>query len=158
MNALDKIKEFVAATPDSTWWVEELLFRGEEHTDEHGGRLKGAHVRLGVRYNGPDGVPHLSITQPIPVGDLPNGIPVVSVLSELHLTQQNTIDTNAKTIENLSQKIEEQQKAHTRELDEVHQQHHEARAALIEEHKQQMLTIHERAAVAAAEKPRRHPR
>lgn len=92
MNALDKIKEFVAATPGSTWWVEELLFRGEAIDGEHGGKLKGAHVMLGVKFVGPDGRENLTISDPIPVGDLPNGIPVADVLNELQLAQQKTID------------------------------------------------------------------
>lgn len=137
---LENVKKFVEANPGSTWWLEELLFRGAP-ADEAGGKLKGAHVKIGMRYTGPDGEEHAKVTESIPVGNAPTDVPVGDVLSDLHLTQQTTVDVHEQTIKDLNKSIEDLKESHKQELESAIKAHNEERVELMKKNVESFAQI-----------------
>jgi hypothetical protein len=91
----DAVKAFVASTPGASYWIEELVIRGRPGAA--GGAVAGAHVTFGVEAPNPAGDVTRAIYGPYPLDLLPAGT-LKSLLPDLLLSQQSTVDTLNKVV------------------------------------------------------------
>jgi hypothetical protein len=92
---LQKIRDTVAATPGASWRPEEILFRFGDDPATGKAVIVGGHVTVIVRMPEADGDIRSKAFGPYPIPTLADDPLTKSLLGEVRLAQQRTIDRQA---------------------------------------------------------------
>ena len=89
--------QLAAEAVEGTWYFDEYLYRGEPN-DQPGGQYKGSHVVVGIRYTDQFGDAQTKLFPPMPVGDMPEAVPLGAIFPEAAVAMQRTLDAQTTTI------------------------------------------------------------